>query len=121
VLCLLGHDPLVSVLEAGGKTYSSQGTANVLERWLMAGLRSLALQYRCSRVHPANRCCGLKESFLCSVSTDGSIDDDSVEVLSGTNSCSISKALRDAVPLQLHFMMLLCPSASCALFERLVE
>lgn len=103
-----------------GKTHSSQGAANVLKSWFMAGLRSLALQYRRSRVHPANSSCSLKESLLRSVSADGSIDDDSVEVLSATNSCSTSTS-RDTVPFQLHFVMLLRPSASCALFKGLVE
>lgn len=103
-----------------GKTYSSQSTANVLKCCLMAGLRSLALQYRRSRVHPANRCCSLEKSFLCSVSANGSIDDDSVEVLSATKYCSTSTS-KDAVPFQLHFVMLLRPSTSRALFKRLVE
>ena len=91
-ICMRRHDILRSMLGKSSKTYSSQGTANLLKRYLMAGLRSLTLQYRRSRVHPANRSCSLEESLLCSMSADGSIDDDPVELLSGTHSCSTSKS-----------------------------
>lgn len=79
----------------------------------MTGLRSLALQNRCSRIHPAKRSSGFEESFLCSVSADGSVDDDAIVTsqrivvlrCSGRRQRTVSIALYDALRSLYHVQL----------------
>jgi hypothetical protein len=90
----------------------------------MSFLRSLALQNSGSGIHPAQSSGGSKESFLRSVSANGGIDDNAVGI--GTGKCQrdhqwFTALDRQALPFQLHLVMLLCSPPPRTRLERLAQ